>query len=658
MNIVTVRRISQSFFLVLFLWFCIASSWGVAWWQLRGWPVNWFLQLDPLVALATMLTTGTLYAGLPWALVTVVLTALLGRFFCGWVCPFGTMHQVVGYLGRRGKPLPDRAAANRYHGGQVVKYYLLVFLLSAAAGTLIAQGVRAAFDVSAILWLLAIATAVSITLNFMGYSVKKRKTAGLLLLLLGFWTFLALVSSMGRMIGASLQTGLLDPIPLVHRSVNLVLLPLVDANSQLLSTTQRYYEGAWLIGLLFLTAILLNLKSPRFYCRYVCPLGALYGVMGRFALWRIGKATNECTQCKLCEANCEGACEPTNQIRTAECVLCVNCLHDCKHGLIGFRTTPSAAGEIASPDLSRRGFVVTLASGIAIIPIMRLGGYTQQNWNPALIRPPGALPEPDFLSRCIKCGQCMRICPTNIIQPAELQGGLEAVWTPALNFRIGSSGCQLNCIACSHVCPTAAIRPISLDEKLGRGEFTELGPIRLGTAFVDLGRCLPWAMDKPCIVCQENCPVSPKAIHVKEHFNTVREGVLQVYRADATTLEIADLKLLPGAYSSGDYFIRAALESESQRRLIVENTDRLLRIAPQAPFEKTPATGSIIEIQVRLQRPQVDPARCIGCGVCEHECPVSGRRGIRITAENESRSKSRSLLLEARRYEAMKTLKV
>ena len=57
MNIITVRRISQIFFFVLFLWFCIVSSFGEKWWQLRGWPVNWFLQLDPLVALGTILTT-------------------------------------------------------------------------------------------------------------------------------------------------------------------------------------------------------------------------------------------------------------------------------------------------------------------------------------------------------------------------------------------------------------------------------------------------------------------------------------------------------------------------------------------------------------------------------------------------------------------------
>jgi len=60
MRIVTVRRISQVFFLLLLIWFCIVTTLGVEWWRLRGWPVNWLLQLDPLVAVATMLSTNSL----------------------------------------------------------------------------------------------------------------------------------------------------------------------------------------------------------------------------------------------------------------------------------------------------------------------------------------------------------------------------------------------------------------------------------------------------------------------------------------------------------------------------------------------------------------------------------------------------------------------
>jgi polyferredoxin len=95
MKITTTRRISQIFFLVLLFWFCVVTTLGKKWWQLRGWPVNWLLELDPLVGLGTLLTTHSVYKGLLWGLATIVLTILLGRFFCGWICPFGSIHHFL-----------------------------------------------------------------------------------------------------------------------------------------------------------------------------------------------------------------------------------------------------------------------------------------------------------------------------------------------------------------------------------------------------------------------------------------------------------------------------------------------------------------------------------------------------------------------------------
>ncbi len=585
MKITTVRRISQIFFFILFLWFCIAATFGESFRQLRGWPVNWFLQLDPLVALGNLITTRTLYAGLAWAGATVALTLVLGRFFCGWVCPFGSMHHFVGYLGSRGRRTVAKIEANRYRSAQKIKYYILTVLLLAAA---------------------------------------------------------AQIFRLDGIAAASLQTGLLDPIPLVTRSVNLVLLPLADSSAHLVTTGQRHYGGAWLIGTIFFAALLLNLVIPRFYCRIICPLGALYGVIGRFALWRIGKKQAECSECRLCDLHCEGACSPAEKIRVPECVLCMNCLHTCRDGLVGYHTFRSAAGEIASPDLSRRGFVVASVCGVAALPLLRINGALDRNWDPALVRPPGSLAEPEFLDRCIKCGQCARVCPTNVIQPAEWDRRIEALWTPVLNFRTGSSGCQMNCTACGHICPTAAIRPLSPEEKLGRGTFEKRGPIRIGTAFVDRTRCLPWAMDRPCIVCQENCPVSPKAIFVKESFATVRGGNFEAAGISGSTVELKNRALVPDRFGTGDYFVSA----EGERRRIVSNSEKTITLDQAPPSAWTTPGPRDMELQVRLQAPQVDPERCTGCGICEHECPVSGLRAIRVSAEGESRHRKHSLLLK------------
>jgi polyferredoxin/Pyruvate/2-oxoacid:ferredoxin oxidoreductase delta subunit len=589
MRIITTRRISQIFFFALFVWFCVVATLGERWWQLRGWPINWFSQLDPLSGLGLLLATHTIYAGLLWGMVTLVLTLFLGRFFCGWLCPFGALQQFVGYLGKRGRPASDKIDRNRPHPAQRVKYWLLAALLAAAAADLIH-------------WLLA--------------GILQRPLAPQ-----NIW------------LAASLQTGLLDPIALMHRTFNLVILALADG---------RVYPGATLIGALFLLFMLLCLRVPRFYCRFVCPTGALLGLLSRWSVWRIGKKENRCAECRQCERDCEGACAPAEAIRTSECVLCLNCLDQCRHDMLGYHATPAADGESTTPDITRRQVLTSLAVGLAAVPMLRLEGATAAAWNPAVIRPPGALAEADFLARCIKCSQCMRICPTHVIRPAGMQSGFEGLWTPMLDFRVGTSGCQHNCVACSHVCPTAALRPLRVDERLGSGPFAAAGPLRLGMAFVDRGRCLPWAMGTPCIVCQENCPVSPKAIFTRGLWQPVRDGHRTVRAVEGQRVVLTVADLVPGQYATGDFFCRA---NQAEAVPITANDHEGLTLGSAVVGVPLPTAGDTLEILIRLQQPYVDPHRCIGCGVCEHECPLQGQRAIRVTAENESRATSHNLII-------------
>jgi ferredoxin len=245
----------------------------------------------------------------------------------------------------------------------------------------------------------------------------------------------------------------------------------------------------------------------------------------------------------------------------------------------------------------------------------------------------------------------MRVCPSNVIQPALLEAGFEGLWTPVLNFRLGASGCQVHCVACGHVCPTAAIRPLTLAEKQGLGAFAAKGPVRLGTAFVDRSRCLPWASERPCLVCQELCPVSPKSIYTRTTFEPIRFGTAKLVSAEGIRLGVSGLPKPTVNLGSGDYFLRAAgsaitTPEAGLRRIDAcswepdgsNGTGQTLRL-DTAPDPKLGLTlGGEVEILVRLQKPYVDPARCIGCGVCEHECPIAGLRGIRISYENESRS--------------------
>lgn len=585
MKIINARRMSQFFFFALFMWFCVVATVGSQFHQLNGWPVNMFLYLDPLVAISTILSTHSLYAPLLLSLATIITTLLLGRIFCGFVCPFGALHQFVGYLANRKRKVAKKIDLNKYRNAQKIKYYILVILLITAAVP---------------------------ALN-------------------------------------SLQIGLLDPIPLITRTFNIALLPIADNPANTISINDRNYEFVALIGIVFLAAVFMNLYIPRFFCRFVCPLGALLALFSKFSFFRIGKRSKSCPSCKLCERNCEGACHPAGNIYLSECVSCFNCLDDCKHDLITYKPAhPLGPVPAKSPDLNRRGLVLSAVTAITAIPFVRLAAKNTVNYSPSLIRPPGSLDEQRFLERCLKCGQCMRVCPTNVIQPAGLEHGFEALWTPTLNNRIGTSGCQLNCTECGNICPTAAIRPISIDEKIGRGKFEEKGPIKMGTAFVDRSRCLVWAFDKPCLVCQENCPVSPKAITTVEEYRTVNKNTLTITDFSEKTVQISPADLEPEKYSAGDYFLAVNTDNgTTQREKITANTEEIVNLADtNASFLSYLQRGKPVNIQLHLSKPVVDINKCIGCGVCEHECPVTGKRAIRVTAEGESRNKERKLLPE------------
>ncbi len=95
----------------------------------------------------------------------------------------------------------------------------------------------------------------------------------------------------------------------------------------------------------------------------------------------------------------------------------------------------------------------------------------------------------------------MKVCPTNGLQPALSEAGPEGIWTPVFNFRLGY--CEYYCSLCSQVCPTGAIKELTIEEKI---------KIRIGTAWIDKSRCIPFVVGSSCIVCEEHCPTSPKAI--------------------------------------------------------------------------------------------------------------------------------------------------
>jgi len=491
MNIKTVRnmrRVSQVLFFVIFFWLILKTSFEVSFNPadaneiILPYPVSIALQFDPLVALATLLATGTIYKGLLWSLVILIPTIFLGRFFCGWICPLGSVNHWISEipserLKRKGK---GKIKSNRYHKYQRIKYYILfVFLAGSFVGTL--------------------------------------------------------------------QIGLLDPLTLMARSIGTFVLPVThslafgllswfkDIGFPPLSSVAQfiydtfaylflpfrmaYFHALLTIGVFFLIILVLNRIFTRFWCRGICPLGALLGLFSRFAILGLEKNESSCDHCKKCLVSCQGADNPDvgSKWRQPECHLCLNCQASCPTGSLKFKffpdqkTTKENPAPIQKIDISRRKTVASIVGGLALLPFFRAGDAFEKNPYVKLIRPPGSVKEDDFITRCIRCGQCMRVCPNNALHPTLMESGLEGIWTPILIPKIGY--CEPTCTLCSQVCPTGAIPELSLKEKVGD---KETPPNRIGTAFINRGRCLPWAMATPCIVCEEWCPVTPKAIYLEE----------------------------------------------------------------------------------------------------------------------------------------------
>jgi len=113
---------------------------------------------------------------------------------------------------------------------------------------------------------------------------------------------------------------------------------------------------------------------------------------------------------------------------------------------------------------------------------------------PPALRPPGSRPEEAFFTSCVRCGNCTRACPTHIISPSlDLQDPL-GLLAPKLSFEQGN--CDPACNACSQVCPTGAIQPFAVKEK---------ALIRIGTALINLEGCV-MARGGECRTCIDVCP--------------------------------------------------------------------------------------------------------------------------------------------------------
>ncbi len=426
-----------------------------------------FLDFDPLILITTLLSAHTVARGFFLSVILIIITIILGRVFCGWACPLGTLNNMVGSIRRRNLNIVPPS----WHR---IKYFVLIFLVFSSLFSLQMVGI-----------------VDPLSLIIRSFSIS-------------------IYPLLNLMVRAFFDTVYETDLPGVVTVSETVYSGL---KSTFLSFSQPHFRQAVFIGSIFMLILGLNLVEKRFWCRYICPLGALLGVLSRASILK-RSVSEGCTECGSCASVCPSKAYPDviGGWKDSECYYCYNCDDICPENAVsfGFRAEKITAGM----DLGRRRVVVSAIAGVATVPLIRSTPALKIGASdPILLRPPGSLEEPKFLERCVKCGECMKVCITNGLQPTFLEAGLEGLWSPILVPLLGY--CEYRCTLCGQVCPTGAIEPLTIDKKTR---------VVIGLAMLDKGRCLPWAHATPCIVCEEVCPTPKKAIWLENKTVEARDG--------------------------------------------------------------------------------------------------------------------------------------
>lgn len=211
------------------------------------------------------------------------------------------------------------------------------------------------------------------------------------------------------------------------------------------------------------------------------------------------------------------------------------------------------AGSAVAP---RRRFLKDMAGAACGAGLMALGLGLYSNQVKALpgtvFRPPGALPEPEFLSACIRCGLCVRDCPYDTLKLADLGKG---VTTGTPYFEPRQVPCEMcTDLPCVKACPTGALDPA----------LKEIDKARMGLAvLIDQESCLNF-LGLRCDVCYRICPALDRAITLEHRHNPRSDRhamLLPTVHSDACTgcgkcekscvLEIPAIKVLPIKQAKG-----------------------------------------------------------------------------------------------------------
>lgn len=400
--------------------------------------------------------------------VVIVLTLLMGRFYCSTICPLGIFQDIINYFSK--KVSKKRVFFKFKKGHPVWRYtFLGIMVISIVAGF--------GFIVT---WL----DPYSIAGRFFSYLAEPIVNA---------------INNSAATIAQKQDVYTLHHIKLYHASwltISVTIAMLVMIGTM-----------AWQRG--------------RFFCNVICPVGTFLGLASKASLLKVKFNPDNCTKCGKCAAVCKSECISikTQTVDVSRCVACFNCLDVCPDAALDYgfiKPVPVKKAEKPSEnnDNNRRKLLVT---GMALLAGSRLYALKKNqlsesqkdleiNKRDYFVAPPGAKSVTRFNSVCTACSLCVSACPTHVLQPSITQYGITGFMQPFMDYE--TSFCNFDCHKCADVCPTGAILPLPLEEK----QRTQLGKV----VFVK-HNCVVYTDETDCGACSEHCPT--KAVHMVPYKN-------------------------------------------------------------------------------------------------------------------------------------------
>lgn len=383
----------------------------------------------------------------------VVLTLIFGRIYCSVICPLGILQDIFGKLGMKAKK-------NRYTYSREMRWLrypvLVLFIIACAAG------------VGSIVQLLA------------PYSAFGRIATSLLQPL---W-------KMGNNVLATIAEQS-DSYAFYHVETGVPNMTIVTAIA--------------VVTLLVLAV--LAWRNGRTYCNTICPVGTVLSLLSRFSWLKIHFDTEKCRNCSLCTKNCKAACidYKTHTVDYSRCVVCGDCLEQCKFGALNYSGKSGKTGESedsGKPAETRRSFLLSSAllatAAMAQETKKTDGGLAEIQDKVAPERqtpltPPGSLSAKNMAQRCTGCQLCVSECPNQVLRPGT---NWMSIMQPTMSYELGY--CRPECTRCSEVCPAGAIKPIRHEDKAST---------QIGHAVWIKKNCIPLTDGVECGNCARHCPV-------------------------------------------------------------------------------------------------------------------------------------------------------